>query len=278
MEIRRLLCMLVVILAGCTAANSAQQAALQAKGRPCRIVDELPSKTDAVYYVDGVRVPDEIGVLEVLRRRDKVSPSSCIHVFVTTSARIRDVEELRVMAGKMDFKEFHAYLFDLRYRDTVTEINYYGDHLQPSELRAGPRGPLPWPVAQSSSAPALLQQVQKTITKVRTYKTVDGRTGAAERLAGLTRKISSKDVTKALVTDITSLLDSPDDSVRYWVAMALGNLGPAARAAIPKLQEMLPKAACVDGVITSASGIREALMKMGIKSPFPSPKCEPISG
>jgi hypothetical protein len=94
-------------------------------------------------------------------------------------------------------------------------------------------------------------------------KTVDDRTGAAEHLAGLTQKISSKEVTEALVTDVTSLLDSPDDSVRYWVATAPGNLGPAAKAAVPKLEEVLPKADCINGAITSASGIRYALIKRG---------------
>ena len=79
------------------------------------------------------------------------------------------------------------------------------------------------------------------------------------------------------MADITSLLDSPDDSVRFWVAAALGNLGPAAKAAAPKLLAMLPKADCINGAITSASGIRYALTKMGIKPP-PPPKCEPIAG
>ena len=118
-----------------------------------------------------------------------------------------------------------------------------------------------------------MKQIKESIAKVRSEKTLDARTDAAERLASLTEKLSSKEVTEALVTDIESLLDSPDDSVRYEAAMALGNLGPAAKAAAPKLQEMLPKADCINGVITSASGIRYALIKMGIKPP-PPPKCE----
>jgi HEAT repeat protein len=115
------------------------------------------------------------------------------------------------------------------------------------------------------------------MAKVRSDKTVDARTEAAEHLAGLAQKISSQEVTEALVTDITSLLDSPDDSVRYWVATALGNLGPAAKAAVHKLEEMLPKADCINGAIISANGIRYALIKMGIKPP-PPPKCGRIAG
>ena len=132
-------------------------------------------------------------------------------------------------------------------------------------------------MARASGGPALMEQIKETMAKVRSDKTVDARTDAAEHLASLTRKISSKEVTETLVTDLTSLLDSPDDSVRYWVAWALGNLGPAAKAAVPKLEEMLPEADCLNGVITSASGIRYALVKMGIKEP-PPPKCARIAG
>jgi HEAT repeat protein len=122
-----------------------------------------------------------------------------------------------------------------------------------------------------------MKQINEAIAKVRSDKTVDARTEAAEHLASLTQKIPGKEATEALVADIASLLDSPDDSVRYWVARALGNLGPAAKAAIPKLEEMLPKADCINGAITSASGIRYALIKMGIKPPPPQ-KCGRIAG
>jgi len=132
-------------------------------------------------------------------------------------------------------------------------------------------------IAQATGGPAHMKLMEEVIAKVRSDKTVDARTDAAERLASLTKKINAKEVTAALVTDITSLLDSPDDSVRYWVATALGNLGPAAKAAVPKLEKMLPEADCINGTITSASGIRYALIKMGIKPP-PPPKCVRIAG
>jgi hypothetical protein len=133
--------------------------------------------------------------------------------------------------------------------------------------------------AQTNGGPAVTKQIKQTIAKVQSGKTVDARTKAAEHLTDLTQKISSKEVTDALVTDLTSLLDSPDDSVRFWVATAIGNLGPVAKAAVPKLEKLLPQADCLDGTITSASAIRHALTKMGIKLP-PPPKCErePIAG
>jgi hypothetical protein len=104
---------------------------------------------------------------------------------------------------------------------------------------------------------------------------VNARTDAAERLARLTEKIDRKEITEQIVADLTSLLDSPDDSVRFWVAAALGNLGPYATAAIPKLQELLPRADCLNGSLTSASAIRHALKEMGVTPP-PPPNCKPI--
>jgi HEAT repeat protein len=106
---------------------------------------------------------------------------------------------------------------------------------------------------------------------------VDDRTRAAEHVASLTQKLRREEITDALVAEIATLLDSPDDSVRYWAAVALGHLGSAAKAAAPKLERMLPDADCINGAITSASGIRYALISMGIKPP-PAPKCARIAG
>jgi PBS lyase HEAT-like repeat len=131
--------------------------------------------------------------------------------------------------------------------------------------------------AVANGGPALMKQVRVTMARVQYDKTVDARTEAAEHLASLTQKISRKEITEGLVTDLVALLDSRDDSVRYWVAMALGNLGPAAKAAVPKLEEMLPVADCISGAITSASGIRYALLKIGIKPPLAA-KCGRIAG
>lgn len=122
------------------------------------------------------------------------------------------------------------------------------------------------------------KQLEAAIVRVRSAKTVDARTDAAERVANLTRRIRPNTVSDKVVGELVSLLDSPDDSVRFWVATALGNLGLRAKVAIPKLRELLPKADCLNGAITSASAIRYALIKMGVKPPPPPKGCKPIAG
>jgi HEAT repeat protein len=130
---------------------------------------------------------------------------------------------------------------------------------------------------QASSRSMAAQQMRHAISRVRTSKTVTEKTDAAQHLASVAEKINRKEVTDPIIADLISLLDSPDDSVRFWVATALGNLGPCAKAAIPQLEALLPKADCLDGAITSASGIRYALKQMGVKPP-PRPNCTPIAG
>jgi HEAT repeat protein len=93
------------------------------------------------------------------------------------------------------------------------------------------------------------------------------RTEAAEHLAELTRGINPKSVDDKTVADMVSLLDAPDDSVRAWVAAALGHLGRRAKVAVPKLLALLPEADCLQGDLTSAASIRPALSRMGVKPP-----------
>jgi hypothetical protein len=132
-------------------------------------------------------------------------------------------------------------------------------------------------MAQETGGPTLIEQVKETMSKVQAGKTVNAKTEAAEHLASLTRKIDRKEVTEALVIDLASLLDAPNDSVRFWVATSLGNLGPSGKAAAPKLEKLLPEVDCLNGAITSAGAIRHALEQMGVRPP-PPPSCARIAG
>lgn len=130
--------------------------------------------------------------------------------------------------------------------------------------------------ANATSDPMLTRHLTEAISKVQTGGSPSlARTQAAEHLAELTRGIDPNQVDDKALADLVSLLDTSDDSVRFWVASALGNLGPRAKIAIPKLLKLLPEADCLDGAITSAMSIRSALVKMGAPPPPPS-TCHPI--
>lgn len=121
----------------------------------------------------------------------------------------------------------------------------------------------------------LTEELKETVAKVRTGATSAARTEAAERLAELTRGISPNQIDDGTLSELVSLLEVPENSVRYWVARCLGNLGPRARIAVPKLQNILTEVDCLKGSKTSASGIRFALGRMGVKPPPPT--CAPQS-
>lgn len=117
-----------------------------------------------------------------------------------------------------------------------------------------------------------MKQLTETIAQVRMAKTIDARTDAAEHLANLTKKIDPKEVDDKTLADLVSLLDTSDDSVRFWVAASLGNLGPRARAAVPKLLKILREVDCLNVELSSAPAIRVALKRIGVTPP-PPPKC-----
>jgi hypothetical protein len=113
------------------------------------------------------------------------------------------------------------------------------------------------------------KEITEAIAKVRTGATPETRADAAEHLAGLTSGIISSWVDHTALADIMSFLDTPEDPVRFWVAVTLGNLEHGARTAIPKLQGLLPEADCLQGDLTVADAIRYALAQMGAAPPPP---------
>lgn len=112
--------------------------------------------------------------------------------------------------------------------------------------------------------------LQQEIQEVRSKKHVStARTEAAERIAQLTKKIPPNEVDDNTIADLVSLLDISDDSVRGWIAASIGNIGPRAKAAAPKLLKILAELDCnsVVGGLTSEGPIRMALKRIGTEPP-----------
>lgn len=125
------------------AMNSFAQEPSQLKGDACRIVDMVAKNGSEVDYVDGKRVPGNLVTIDYLREQEKSSPRSCLSLFVTIHAKIKDIEGVRAIAGKMQYKNFHVYLHHEN-RDLISEIRY-GEAVSPNDVRKGPNGPIPWP-------------------------------------------------------------------------------------------------------------------------------------
>ena len=117
----------------------------------------------------------------------------------------------------------------------------------------------------------LIAQLTETIAKLREMRGPStARTNEAEHLSQITRKMNPKSVDDRTLADLISLLGTTDDSVRGWVAGALGNLGPRAKVAVPKLLEILPNVDCLNVSLSSAPAIRLALKRIGETPPPPA--------
>jgi hypothetical protein len=129
---------------------------------------------------------------------------------------------------------------------------------------AMPRG------AQSGKNAKLLLQIQETVARIQAWHGPPSmaRTDEAEHLCDLTQKIEPKSVDARTLASIIGLMQSKDDSVRMWVAAALGNLGPRAKSAVPVLLKDIRENDCVPFVaLTSAATARVALEHIGVKPP-----------
>jgi hypothetical protein len=125
--------------------------------------------------------------------------------------------------------------------------------------------------ASARQAPVLAAHIESTIREVRLASTVEVRRQRAEQLDTLVLRGGRFPASR--VTEITALLKSSDDVVRYWIAQTLGDIGPEAKSAIPALEKLLPSVECLNGPVTSAGAIHYALHRLGVKPPFSSLKC-----
>jgi HEAT repeat protein len=104
-----------------------------------------------------------------------------------------------------------------------------------------------------------MTDVKMLIDRIKTEKISKDRIDHAERVADLVAKMAHERVEEQLVQNLVECLSDKEDAVRYWIAVALGHLGPQARAAIPALEDALKQVEGVHGSKTSASGIRLAI-------------------
>lgn len=122
-------------------------------------------------------------------------------------------------------------------------------------------------VAIAKTRPDINHQLRSAIAKAQRTKPTAKRLEAAERLVALTDERDCSAVTTETIHSLVSLLDIDDDGVRMWVAAALGDIGPRASEAIPKLLSILSVSDCMIWDHSSAATIPIALRKMGRVAP-----------
>jgi hypothetical protein len=100
------------------------------------------------------------------------------------------------------------------------------------------------------------------VTKIRSEPGGMARTEVSRLLSEQIRlkELAASDSDIDLLAD---MLSDKDDSVRYWIAMALGNIGPRAQKAVPSLEKAYSQLECVHADKSSESAIRIALTKIG---------------
>lgn len=128
--------------------------------------------------------------------------------------------------------------------------------------------------AYAGTDPVLNKKLEDTIASIRMMAPSTLRFQASAQLAKLTHKVPPYSVSDATVNDLVSLLDDPDDAVRWGAAGALGNLGRRAKVAVPKLLALLPETDCLTEDLTSRATIRPALKRMGVRKLPPEPSYE----
>ena len=105
------------------------------------------------------------------------------------------------------------------------------------------------------------------ISRLQTTRDVSTRRAMIESLHQFLLAKGSINIDIEVISNLASVLDDPDEIVRYWAAMCLGDIGPRAISVAPKLQSLLAQAPPLQMGKGAESGYRFALTQMGIPTP-----------
>src|SRR5580658_9911132 len=101
--------------------------------------------------------------------------------------------------------------------------------------------------------------VLHSIRRVRRTTGPNERTAAAEHLRDIVLATRAGEIDDPTIHDLASLLDIRLDSVRYWIAEALGHFDSRAQFAAPELRRILAGEECVIAESSSQDMIRQIL-------------------
>jgi hypothetical protein len=114
---------------------------------------------------------------------------------------------------------------------------------------------------KTQDVPSLLTEIER----IKAEKPSMVRYKGAQQLLDSVKAKGSQNVTEREIEALTGMMADQDDSIRYWIATALGYVGPRAKLAVPNLEAALKEVECSMSSKTSASSIRSALEKIGVE-------------
>jgi hypothetical protein len=114
--------------------------------------------------------------------------------------------------------------------------------------------------------------LRRAIDLVRAGHTETDGTFAADRLYELVREMKQEEIDDSSISSLIALLEPREDGVRNAVAACLRDIGPRARAAVPRLLQILSEVECLNVSVTSEEMVRQALERLG-EPPPPRKKC-----
>jgi hypothetical protein len=141
-----------------------------------------------------------------------------------------------------------------------------GPIIRDALMRIGVTPPI-CPPCETNVEPAVWKQrIRDAIVTVRTSNSSVARAKAATHLAYFTGFLDPKEIDNDTIADLVSLLDNGEGPVLAGVAASLGNAGPHARAAAPRLQQLLGGIDCQPAKAWEAQTIRESIGRIGLKT------------
>ncbi len=108
----------------------------------------------------------------------------------------------------------------------------------------------------------IVAELRSMIAALRIEEEPNKRAERAELLTKMVRDHREVSFGSSVVVDLAEVLRDESDRVRYWVALALSQMGPQARDALPALERALQERPGKRGVKTSATAIRIAIEKI----------------
>lgn len=110
--------------------------------------------------------------------------------------------------------------------------------------------------------------IMSQISIIASEKPSLSRTQRVEDLANWVNGENLNKVDKRDIEGLASMLNESDDSISFWVAIALSHIGQRAALAVPLLQQRLDYVSCIrtNGVapeFSSAQAIHAAFLKIG---------------